>query len=64
MRIAFIVLVILIAACAPRFTSFKTCEIKYMNTYLEKCQKHCTYEDDGYNCKEACVETAKEKYCN
>lgn len=64
MKIVFIILVLVVVSCAPKESYFRTCNIKFMNNYLDKCQDHCLYEDDGYNCKYICAAVAEKKYCN
>jgi hypothetical protein len=63
MKIVYIILILIISGCSPRYSPHRSCNIEFMNTYLDKCQEHCLYEDDGYDCKDTCVEYAEEKYC-
>lgn len=65
MRIAYIITILMLLSCSPSEKSlFPRCNIEFMNTYLDRCQEHCGYEDEGYNCEDTCIEYAKEKYCN
>lgn len=64
MKILYIVLILSLTSCTSRNKFYKTCNIEFMNTYLERCQEHCGYEDDGYNCSETCLEAAEARYCN
>lgn len=65
MKLLILVSTLIFSACSSnKASALQSCNIEFVNTYLEKCQSHCGYEDSGYNCADTCFETAKMRYCN
>lgn len=57
-----LLIMLLVTSCAQeRSTTFKSCNIEWMETSIQKCVKHCTYEN--IDCEDTCVNTARETYC-